>query len=209
MWKSARNSQQTSPPFLSIEKQFKMLLHQRKSLYRALVIWTALVCCCEFLRHYMDPLWFEAFPCFKNLLNYGFVFACTISARNVCQKWTFATGYNYKLISFPVIKIQTSFGLFCPPDIVNFRLKSLFVITYSKYRVNKFNLPFWRSRRNAHTFDIVLVGMEHSNSKCHLTSCRSHHPSLIIFWCKTEVKTLQARQVNLLRLPRSLSRFTT
>ena len=53
MWKSARDSQQTSPHFSSIEKQFKMRLHRRKLLYRALVIWTALVCCCEFLRQYM------------------------------------------------------------------------------------------------------------------------------------------------------------
>ena len=41
----------------------------------------------------MDPRWFEAFPYFKNLPNYGFVFACTISTQNICQKWTFATGY--------------------------------------------------------------------------------------------------------------------
>ena len=53
MWKSARDCQQTSLHFSSIEKQFKMFLHRRKSLYRALVIWTVLVCCCEFLRQYM------------------------------------------------------------------------------------------------------------------------------------------------------------
>ena len=41
---------------------------------------------------------------------------------------------------------------------------------------------FWRTRRNAHTFksfDIVLVAMENSTSKCHLTSCWSRHPSFL------------------------------
>ena len=38
IWKSARDSLQLSPHFSSTEKQFKMLLHGRKSLYRALAV---------------------------------------------------------------------------------------------------------------------------------------------------------------------------
>ena len=60
IWKSARDSQQLSPHFSSTEKQFKMLLHWKNSLCRALpvevdhhTLRTALVCCCKFLRQYM------------------------------------------------------------------------------------------------------------------------------------------------------------
>ena len=145
-----------------------MLLHRRKSLYRVLVItrykqcsfvvasFSVAILFTDLVPPFLaskDPRWFEAFPYLKNLPNYGIVFACTISVQNVCQNWI------YKLISFLVIKIQTSFGLFWSPYIVNFRLN--LCSESLKNRVNKFNFPFWRSRRNAHTFDIVLVGMEH------------------------------------------------
>ena len=50
------------------------------------------------------------------------------------------------LLSGNLFKIQT----FWPPDIINFHIKFLFVITY--VRVNKFALSR-RRRRNAHTFD--------------------------------------------------------
>ena len=142
MWKSARDSQQTLPHFSwSNLKCFSIneshCIERWSSEQRSFVVasffattsvhllFTDLVP--PFLAS-MEPRWFEAFPYFQNLLNYSFVFACTISAQNACQKWTFATGY-ISLSPFRWSKIQTSFGLFCPPDIVNFRLKSLFVIT--------------------------------------------------------------------------------
>ena len=58
---SARDSWQLSPHFSSTEKQFKMLLHWKNSLCRALpvevdhhTLRTALVCCCKFLRQYFS-----------------------------------------------------------------------------------------------------------------------------------------------------------
>ena len=76
-------------------------------------------------------------------------------------------------ISFPVInsRFKRALVFFWPPDIVNFRLKSLFVITLVQ------------SRRNVHTFDCFgrngTDTFHHSTSKCHLTSCRSRHSSFL------------------------------
>ena len=60
----------------------------------------------------MDPRWFEAFHYFKNLPNYGFCFVGTVSAQNVCQKWTFAAPLDMYLLSGDQINKQAlvSFG---------------------------------------------------------------------------------------------------
>ena len=123
IWKSARDSKQLSPHFSSTEKQFKMLLHWKNSLCRVLpveedhhTLRTALICCCKFLRQYFSwdqwPSMMGSFPYFKNLPNYGFVFVYTISAQNVCQKWTFAAPLDIYLLSGDQFKFQTGFGLF-------------------------------------------------------------------------------------------------
>ena len=85
-------------------------------------------------------------------------------------------------ISFPVInsRFKQALVFFWPPDIVNFRLKSLLVIIL--VQVSKFNLPF-RRRRNAHTYNCFgrdeTDNFRHLTSKCHLTSCRSRHTSFL------------------------------
>ena len=53
----------------------------------------------------MDPRWFEAFPYFNNLPNYGFVFVFKILVQHVCQKWTFAAPLYMYLLSGDQFKI--------------------------------------------------------------------------------------------------------
>ena len=73
----------------------------------------------------MDPRWFEAFPYFKNLPNYGFIFGTK------CLSKVNLRHCIYKLISFPMInsRFKQALVFFWPPDIVNFCSKSLLVIT--------------------------------------------------------------------------------
>ena len=76
-------------------------------------------------------------------------------------------------ISFPVIysRFKRALVFVWPPDIVNFRIKSLFAITLVQ------------SRRNVHTFDCFgrygTDTFHHSTSKCHVASCRSRHSSFL------------------------------
>ena len=151
-----------------------MCLHRRKSLYRALTVEvlevdhhtlrTAPVCCCEFLRQYF--LWTlshlswlqwalnnsklslqessEISFCFC-LQNFG---TKCLSKVNLCH-WIY--------ISFPVInsRFKQALVFFWPPDIVNFHLKSLFVITLVQSKqICSFDAG------DTHTHSIVLVGMK-------------------------------------------------
>ena len=105
---------------------------------------------------------------------------CAISSQNVCQKWTFATGY---LLSGEQYKIQKSFG-------VNFHLKSFFrnhlrIVTRSVILVdrsggdedmiyltqlNRFFPPFnWRTSKCINIWD---------------TGCKSRHSSFLARKCK-------------------------
>ena len=155
-----------------------MLLHQRKSLYatnsaRLLlrvsspvhVLFTDLVS--PFLAS-MDPRWFEAFRYFKNLPNYSFVFACTISAQNVCQKWTLSP-FRWS------IQDSNKLWSFLPTRYHPFSFK---IFVRNHFSTGWANLICsFDAVGETHTHSIVL--MEHSTSKCHLTSCKSRHSSFL------------------------------
>ena len=75
----------------------------------------------------------QSFPSLQESSEIWFRF-CLYNFGTKCLSKVNLRHWIYKHISFPVIKIQTtetSFGLFCPPDIINFRLKSLSVINCS------------------------------------------------------------------------------
>ena len=121
-----------------------MLLHRRKSLYRALVItryeqrsfvvasFFASTCTfhgpCPAFLGFNGPSMIRSFPLLQESSELWFRF-CLHNFSTKCLSKVNLRHWMYKLIFFPVIKIQTSIGLSCPPDIVTFRLKSLFVIT--------------------------------------------------------------------------------
>ena len=81
----------------------------------------------SFVRQYFSwdqwPSMMGSFPYFKNLPNYGFVFVYTISAQNVCQKWTFAAPLDIYLLSGDQFKFQIGFGLFLATRYRQFSLK--------------------------------------------------------------------------------------
>ena len=155
---------------------------------------TALVCCCKFLRQCMYFLrtlsrlsWLQwtlddakvsltsrIFRIMVSFLSAQFRHKMFVKSEPSPRRWIY--------ISFPVInsRFKQALVFFWPPDIVNFRLKSLLVIIL--VQVNKFNLPF-RRRRNAHTYDCFgqdeTDNFRHLTSKCHLTSCRSRHTSFL------------------------------
>ena len=93
-------------------------------------------------------------------------------------------------------RFERALVFFWPPDIINFHLKCLFVIT------------LLQSRRNIHTFDCFgrngTDTFHHSTSKCHLTSYWSCH-SLLLAWNANENPSSET--VNLSWPRRSLGRF--
>ena len=100
---------------------------------------TALVCCCEFLRQYM---YFSRTLCRLSWLQWTLddsklsvtsrIFLTTVSFLPAQFRHKMFVKSEPYLLSGDQFKIQTSFGLFCPPDIIHFRLKSLFEITLAQ-----------------------------------------------------------------------------
>ena len=123
-----------------------MLLHWQNSLCRALAVEvehhtlrTALVCCCKFLRQYMYFL--RTLSCLSwdqwtlndaKLSLTSRIFRTMVSFLSAQFRHKMFVKSEPYLLSGDQFKIQTSFGLFCPPDIIHFRLKSLFVITLAQ-----------------------------------------------------------------------------
>ena len=146
----------------------------------------------------MDPRWCEAFPYFKNLPNYGFVFVCTVSAQNVCLKWTFAASLDIYPLSGDQVKIQLGFGpgfgLFLATRYRQFSFK-IFACNHFSTEQTNLICPFDAGETHTHT--IVLVGMKPIISAIQLPNviwpvaghAKPH------FWRETQMKTLQARQV--------------
>ena len=111
-------------------------------------------------------------------------------------------------ISFPEINSRFKQAL------VNFRLKSFFVITLVQ---SKQICSFDRRRRNAHRFDYFgrsewnrfFLPFNSGNSTCNLryiqnVPVESHATPQ--FWCEMQMKTLQARLANLSRPKQRLLR---
>ena len=109
-------------------------------------------------------------------------------------------------ISFPSIdsRLKQVFVFFQPPEVINFRLKSLLETTFTQSKqICSFN------DGDKHTCSIDLVGVESSHSAIEVkdsqmkpeTPNASHaNPH---FWREMQMETHQARQVDLSRLRRS------
>ena len=111
-------------------------------------------------------------------------------------------------ISFPIIdwRLKQVFVFFRPPEVVNFRLKSLLETTFAHSKqICSFD------DGDTHTRSIDLVGVESGHSAIEVkdsqmkpeTPNASH--ATPHFWREMRMKTLQARQVDLSRLRRSRS----
>ena len=106
----------------------KMLLYRRKSLWsteqRLFVVASFFASTCTFhgpcpaFLGFNGPSMIQSFPLLQESSELRFRF-CLHNFGTKCLSRVNLCHWIYKLISFPVIKIQTSFGLFCPPDIVN------------------------------------------------------------------------------------------
>ena len=123
-----------------------MVLHRRKSLYRALVItryeqrsfvvasFFASTCTfhgpCPAFLGFNGPSMIRSFPLLQESSELWFRF-CLHNFSTKCLSKVNLHHWIYNLISFLVInsRFKQALVLFCPPDIVTFRLKSLFVIT--------------------------------------------------------------------------------
>ena len=181
-----------------------MFFHRRKSLDRAVAVeldhqtLRKVVCCCEFLRQYMYFLrtlshlsWLQWNLDDSKLSLTSRIFRTTVSFFSAqFRHKVFFSKVNTRhwiYISFPVINstFKRALFFFWPPDIVNFRLKSLFVITLVQ------------SSRNVHTFDCFG-----RNGPIYFPPFNFQMSSdqLPVFWRETQMKTLQARQVDLSRL---------
>ena len=124
--------------FSSTEKQFKILLHRRRSLHRALVItryeqrsfvvasFFASTCTfhgpCPAFLGFNGPSMIRSFPLLQESPELRFRFRHKMFVKSEPSP----LHMQPYLLSGDQFKIQTSFVLFCPPEIVNFRLK-LFV----------------------------------------------------------------------------------
>ena len=111
-------------------------------------------------------------------------------------------------ISFPSIdsSLKQVFVFFRPPELVNFRLKSLLETTFAQSKqICSFD------DGDTHTRSIDLVGVESAHSsievkgsqiKPETTNASQATPH---FWREMQMKTHQARPIDLSRLRRSLS----
>ena len=112
----------------------------------------------------------------------------------------------WNLLSQYWLEIETSFCFFRPPELVNFRLKSLLETTFAQSKqICSFD------DGDTHTRSIDLVGVESAHSAIEVkdsqmkpeTPNASHATPQ--FWREMQMKTHQARQVDLSRLRRSRS----
>ena len=124
--------------FRRLKKQFKMLLHRQKSLYRALVItryeqrsfvvasFFASTCTfhgpCPTFLGFNGPSMIRSFPLLQESSELWFRF-CLHNFSTKCLSKVNLCHWMYKLIFFPVIKIQTSFGLILPTRYRQFSFK--------------------------------------------------------------------------------------
>ena len=108
-------------------------------------------------------------------------------------------------ISFPSIdsRLKQVFVFFRPPEVINFRLKSLLETTFAQSKqICSFD------DGDTHTRSIDLLGVESAHSAIEVkdsqmkpeTPNASH--ATPHFWREVQMQTLQARQVNLSRLRR-------
>ena len=114
-------------------------------------------------------------------------------------------------ISFPSIdsRLKQVFVFFRPPEVVNFRLKSLLETTFAQICKHKQICSF--DDGDTHTRSIDLVGVESAHSAIEdkdsqmtpETPNASH--ATHYFWREMQMKTHQARQDDLSRLRRSRS----
>ena len=106
-------------------------------------------------------------------------------------------------ISFPSVdsRVRQVFVVFWPPEVVNFRLKSLLETTFAHSKqICSFN------DGDTHTRSIDLVGVESGHSAIEVkdSQMKPETPNVSHatphFWHEMQMKTLQARQFNLSRL---------
>ena len=111
-------------------------------------------------------------------------------------------------ISFPSIdsRLKQVFVFFRPPEVVNFRLKSLLETTFAHSKqICSFD------EGDTHTRSIDLVGVESGHSAIEVkdSQMKPEPPNASHatphFWREMRMKTLQARQVDLSRLRPSRS----
>ena len=106
-------------------------------------------------------------------------------------------------ISFPSIhsRLKQVFVFFRPPEVVNFRLKSLLETTFAQSKqICSFD------DGDTHTRSIDLVGVESTHSAIeNETGNPNASHATPHFWREMQMATDQARQVDLSRLRRSLS----
>ena len=111
-------------------------------------------------------------------------------------------------ISFPSIdsRLKQVFVFFRPPELVNFRLKSLLETTFAQSKqICSFD------DGDTHTRSIDLVGVESTHCAIEVEDSQMKPETLKAshatghFWREMRMKTLQARQVDLSRLCRSRS----
>ena len=112
----------------------------------------------------------------------------------------------WNLLSQYWLEIETSFCFSGPPELVNFRLKSLLETTFAQSKqICSFD------DGDTHTRSIDLVGVESAHSAIEVkdsqrkpaTPNASH--ATPHFWREMQMETHQARQVELSRLRRSRS----
>ena len=117
-------------------------------------------------------------------------------------------GFLGREISFPSIdsRLKQVFVFFRPPELVNVRLKSLLETTFAQSKqICSFD------DGDTHTRSIDLVGVESANSAIGAkdSQMKPETPNASYatphFWCEMQMKTRQARQVDLSRLGRSQS----
>ena len=108
-------------------------------------------------------------------------------------------------ISFPSIdsRLKQVFVFFRPPEVINFRLKSLLETTFAQSKqICSFD------DGDTHTRSIDLVGVESAHSAIEVkdSQMKPETPNASLhFWREMRMKTHQARQVDLSRLRRSRS----
>ena len=110
------------------------------------------------------------------------------------------------MISFPSIdsRLKQVFVFYRPPEVVNFRLKSLLETTFAQ---RKQICAFDDGGRHTRSVDLVGVESGHSVIEVKDSQMKPETPNASHatphFWREMQMKTLQARQVDLShRLPR-------
>ena len=111
-------------------------------------------------------------------------------------------------ISFPSIdsRLKQVFVFFRPPEVINFRLKSLLETTFAQ---SKQICSFDDGDKHTRSIDLVGVESAHSAIEVKDSQMKPETPNASHatphFWREMRMKTLQARQVDLSRLRRSRS----